>query len=94
MTKIESSEPIYRWRRVSIEYINVYILWNAPVEAQGQTFSFGQLESGVEAIAPDIEGKMAEGAGDSSGNQNGNDGNDGGDGNEGSTMSSGGIDSI
>ena len=51
-----------RWKRVG----------NAPVEASGRTFAFGEVESGDEVIAPVVEGEMAcDGNGDSSGD-NGN----------------------
>ena len=60
-----------------------------PVEVLGRTFEFGRLERAGEAIAPDVEGEMAEGAGDGDGGRDG--GDDGIDSN--GTTSSGHIDS-
>ena len=57
-----------------------------PVEALGQTLAFRWLKRAGEAIAPDVEGEMAEGAGDGGSNQDSNDGD--GDG----TTSGGSID--
>ncbi|KIM55295.1 hypothetical protein SCLCIDRAFT_30456 [Scleroderma citrinum Foug A] len=58
-----------RWRKVSIDNVDVYVLWNAPIEALGtanRTFEFGEVESGrIEAIAPNVEGERA---GDGDGN--------------------------
>ena len=39
----------------------VYVLWNASIEASGRTFEFRQFESIEEAIAPKVEGKGAVG---------------------------------
>ena len=72
--EIVMPDPASQWRRVGVGDINVYVLWNAPVEAPGRTFAFGQLESGVEAIVPDVEGEMAEGAGDGGGGRDEDDG--------------------
>ena len=33
--EIAMPEPTYQWRRVSIEDIDIYLLWNAPIEALG-----------------------------------------------------------
>jgi len=69
----------------------VYVLCNAPVEALGtanRQIVFGRVESGVEAIAPSLEGERA-GHGDGDGY-----GDDGGDGDVGHTTSGGNSDSI
>ena len=78
----------YGRRGVSINVSDVYLLWNAPVEALGQMFAFGEAVSGDEAIVPSVEGEKA---GDGNGDRNGSDGDDGGNGDVDSTMSSGGI---
>ena len=61
-----TSGSTYRWRRVSINKIDVYLPWNVPVEALGQTFEFGEVESRDKAIAPSLEGEIA-GDGDGDG---------------------------
>ena len=49
----------------------MYVLWNAPVEALGQIFAFGQVESAGEVMAArDID----EGAGNSDGDDGDGDG--------------------
>ena len=66
----------------------MYVPLNAPIEALGtmnQTFAFGEVKSGEEAIAPSFE---CEGAGDGDGDQNRDDSSVGG------TTSGGGIHSI
>ena len=87
--EIAMAKPTRRWERVSIKGIDVHVPWNMPVEALGRTFEFGWLERAGEAIVPDVEGEMAEGAGDGDGSQDG--GDDGVDGN--GTTSSSHIDS-
>ena len=72
--EIKRSESTRRWRRVSVKDVDIYIPWNVPIEALGQTFEFGQAESGVEAIAPIVEGETVEGAGDCDGDRDGDDG--------------------
>ena len=63
----------------------MYLPWNAPVEALGRTVAFREVESGVEAIAPKVEGENAGiGVGDRDGDEGGMDG----------TTSGGGIHSI
>ena len=51
----------------------MYLPWNVPVEALGQTLVFGEVESGDEAIVPrDIEGERAGiGVGDRDGDSDG-----------------------
>ena len=70
MPKNGTPESTYQWRKVSINNIDTYVLWSMPVEALGQTFAFGEAQSGVEAIAPSIEGERAC---DGDGNQNSDD---------------------
>ena len=89
--EIVTSDPTYQWKRVSVEDIDVYLPWNAPIEALGQTLAFGEVESGEKAIAPGFEG---EGAGIGIGDRNGGAGADAGDGDEGNTTSGSGVDSI
>ena len=74
MPKNGMLKPTVRWRRVSPGDGDVYVLWNAPIEALGRTFEFGQAESGVEAIAPIVEGETVEGAGNGDGDRDGDDG--------------------
>ena len=95
--EIERPKPTYQRKRVGTGDGDVYVPWNAPVEALGRAFVFGRLESaceeiesGEQAIAPSVEGKRA---GDGNSGRNGDGGDDGGDGDEGSTTSSGGVDS-
>ena len=71
MHETRPPEPTIRWRKVSIEDIDVYIPWNAPIEALGQTLAFGQVESAGGRMTTDFEG---EGAGDSDDNRVGEDG--------------------
>ena len=53
----------------------MYVPWNAPVEAPGRTFAFGELENAVEAIVPNVEGERAgDGDGDRDGDVGGMDG--------------------
>ena len=56
----------------------MYVLLNAPIEALGpasQTFAFGEVESQVEAFAPNVEDERAgDGDGDRDGNIGGMDG--------------------
>ena len=54
-------EPTIHWRKVSVEDIDVYVPWNAPIEALGRTLVFGQVESAGGWMTTDFEG---EGAGD------------------------------
>ncbi|KIM62609.1 hypothetical protein SCLCIDRAFT_24903 [Scleroderma citrinum Foug A] len=55
----ETEIPIRRWRSVSIEDIDVYVPWNAPIEVLGQAFEFGEVESAGKAIAPIVKGERA-----------------------------------
>ncbi|KIM68355.1 hypothetical protein SCLCIDRAFT_20264 [Scleroderma citrinum Foug A] len=89
--EIVTSDPTYQWKRVSAEDIDIYLPWNAPIEALGQTLAFGEVESGEKVIAPGFEG---EGAGVGVGDQNRGAGDNAGDDDEGGTMSGGGVDSI
>ena len=75
-----------QWRKVSTEDISVYVPWNMPVGVLGRTLVFGEAESQVKAIVPDVEGETAEGTGDSDGDQDGDSNSDG-------TMSDSSIDS-
>ena len=54
--EIELCKRARWWRRVSVDNGDVYVPWNAPVEAPSRTFAFGEAESGDKAIAPDTEG--------------------------------------
>ena len=79
--EIAKSKRTYRWKRVSIGDVDVYIPQNVPVEALGtanQTIVFGRVktacEGRVEAIAPSVE---SERAGDGDGDLNGSDGDAG-----------------
>ena len=56
---IATAKPIGQWRKVSAGDREVYVLWNASIEASGQTFEFRQFESIEEAIVPKVEGKGA-----------------------------------
>ena len=85
MTEITMAKSIRHWRKVSIDGGNVYVSWNAPVEAPGRTLVFGEAESRVKVIVPRFE---ADGAGDSNGNRDSDDRD--GDG----TVSSGNINSM
>ncbi|KIM57362.1 hypothetical protein SCLCIDRAFT_28844 [Scleroderma citrinum Foug A] len=87
MTEVGMPEPTIQWRKVSGNNIDVYIPWNAPVEALGRTFAFGWLESTGEAIAPIIEGERA---GNGGGDRNSDDESGDGDG----MASSGNVDSM
>ncbi|KIM58081.1 hypothetical protein SCLCIDRAFT_28351 [Scleroderma citrinum Foug A] len=58
----------YQWRKVSINNIGAYVLRSVPVEALGQTFEFGEAQSGVKAVVPSIDGRdVKERAGDKNG---------------------------
>ena len=53
----------------------MYLPWNVPVEALGQTFEFREVESRDKAIAPSLEGEIAgDGDGDGDSGQYGDDG--------------------
>ena len=84
------SKPTHRWRRVSIDDVDVYLPWNVPVEALGRTLAFREVESAGKAIAPIVEG---ESDGDGNCGQNGGDGDDERDGDGDGTMSSSSVDS-
>jgi len=50
-TEVERPEPTDRWKRVSADDSDIYILWNAPVEVlviPCRNFVFGQVEGGDE----------------------------------------------
>jgi len=58
----EMPECTDRWRRVSVDEVDVYVPWNAQVEAISTTnrrITFGEVESGDEAIAPSAGGETA-----------------------------------
>ena len=76
------------WRRVNVDEINVYLPWNAPVQALGQMFIFGRFKSGDEQIAANVESERAE---DGDGDQNGGAGDDRGNGDVDGTTSGGGV---
>ena len=72
--EIESSKCSYRWREVSIDYINAHVPWNTPIKALrtvSQTFAFRQVKSAGEAAAA-RDGEQMVGNGD--GNRDGDDG--------------------
>ena len=53
-TEVERPEPPDRWKRVSAGDSDIYLPWNAPVEAlviPSQKFVFGQVEGGDERTA-------------------------------------------
>jgi len=61
-------EPTRQWGKVSTGYREVYIPWNAPVEAlstANQKIAFGQVESAGEAVVGRV---VDETAGNSVGN--------------------------
>ena len=56
----KTPEPTNQWKSVSIDNVDVYIPWNAPVEVLGQTFVCGQVESGDKVIVlSNVKGKRA-----------------------------------
>ena len=57
--QIETAKPTGRWKRVSVDDVDMYLPWGAPVEMPSRTFVFRRLESGEMAIAPDVEGERA-----------------------------------
>ena len=91
MPEIKQSESTHRWRRVSVEDVDIYVPWNAPVEASGRTFEFRELEGGDKAIVLRNIEEMAE---DGDGNQNGGDRGDKGDGDVDDTTSGGSVHSM
>ena len=67
MTKVATFKHTYRRRMVSVNDSDVYLPSNAPIEVPGRTFTFRELESGDEAIAPSLKGeRVVEGDGDQS----------------------------
>lgn len=66
--EIEPPEGVGRWRRVSAGDVEVYIAWNAPIEAletASQWIAFGEIESADsealgtdERIAANVEGEI------------------------------------
>ncbi|KIM51939.1 hypothetical protein SCLCIDRAFT_33037 [Scleroderma citrinum Foug A] len=87
-------EPIRRWRKVSVEGTDVYLLWDAPVEVPSQMFAFGQAEGADQAIALNFE-RAGEAIAPNVGKtaRDGNGDSDGDDGDVDSTTSSGNVDS-
>ena len=89
-TEVATPKPTSRWKQVSAGDSDVYVPWNVPVEALGtasRRITFGQAESGDEAIAPSVESERA-------GEWNGGDGRRNGDvGDVDGTTSGGDIDS-
>ena len=63
-----------RWRRVNADDGDVYLPLSAPIDSTSRIFAFGEVESGDEAIAPNVEGEKA---GDGDGDPNGGDSGDG-----------------
>ena len=61
----------YRWRKVSVNNIDAYVPWSMPIEALGQTFAFGEAQSGGKAIVPSIDGGDIK---ERAGSRNGDDG--------------------
>ena len=59
MTKNVMPKSTCQWRKASVNDINVYMLWNMPIEAPGQMPAFRLFEGRVEAIVPSIEGERA-----------------------------------
>ena len=60
-----------RWRKVSVDGVDVYVPRNVPVEVSktaNRTFAFGEVECRGEAIAPSVEGERA---GDGDGRRDG-----------------------
>ena len=57
--QIEPPKSTRRWKRIGVGDISMYLPWNVPVEALGQTFEFGQVEGRDEVIAPSVEGETA-----------------------------------
>ena len=53
--EIETLEPTYRWKRVSVGNGGVYVPLDAPIQTASQMFAFGRLERAGEAIAPEVE---------------------------------------
>jgi len=89
-TKVATPKPTSRWKQVSAGDTDMYVPWNAPVEALGtasRRITFGQAESGDEAIVPSVKSERA-------GEWNGGDGRQNGDiGDVDGTTSGGDIDS-
>ena len=58
---IETKLPEHtnHWRNVSVDDGDVYVPWNAPVEALGRTLTFGQPERGDKVIVPDVKSERA-----------------------------------
>ncbi|KIM54336.1 hypothetical protein SCLCIDRAFT_31202 [Scleroderma citrinum Foug A] len=54
---IRTSEPTYRWRRVSAGGGDVYVPLDAPIKATSRMFAFRQVKSAVECIAEAVVGK-------------------------------------
>ena len=78
MRGIAMPKPIRQWRKVSAGDGEVYILWDAPIEALGRTLAFGEVESGRDkAIVPSLEGERA---GNGNGGQREGDGDESSDG--------------
>ena len=79
--EIVTPKSIGRWRNVSVEDVDVYLPWDAPVEVPSRTFAFGQVEDADQAIAPNLERageaiapNMGETARDGDGDGDGDDG--------------------
>ena len=62
------------WRRVNANDGDVYVPLSALIDSTSRIFAFGEVESGDEAIAPNVKGEKA---GDGDGDPNGGDGGDG-----------------
>ena len=69
--KITTPRSACRWRRVSIDVINIYIPLNVPILVPSQKFIFGQVEGGDEHMAAR---ELEERAGNVEGDQNESDG--------------------
>ena len=69
--KIATPRSACRWRRVSIDVINIYVPLNAPIVVPSRKFIFGQVEGGDEHMAAR---ELEERAGNGEGDQNESDG--------------------
>jgi len=71
MRETATPKSTYRWRRVSVDGINVYVPLNAPIDDSSRMFVFERVEGGVEQIVARV---VDETTGDGNGRWNGGDG--------------------
>jgi hypothetical protein len=71
MRETATPKSTYRWRRVSVDGINVYLPLNAPIDDSSRMFVFERVEGGVEQIVARV---VDETTGDGDGRWNGGDG--------------------